>query len=200
MRKVYIEIFGKQVEVNADFSLENRVGIKAKAVAKVKKELIVPTIFNIDYSTNRGKEREFTPDDGDAVFKFISDTKIKRESYYCTNDNLYILTEDMNLTQVRIVLYIASKLKYNSNVFEADYEVMGKDLNIAPNTVQKAFIGLCDGYNQIISKTNRPKTYLINHNVIFKGKLEEFIRDYKVMYDGRKASFDDKGRVIIDRI
>ena len=200
MRKVYIEIFGKRTEVNADFSLENRVGIKAKAVAKVKKELIVPTIFNIDYNKTPGKEHELTADDTDAVFKFISDTKIKRESYYCTNDNFYILVEDMNALQIRIILYIAAKLKYNSNVFEADYEDMSKELNVAPNTVQKAFIGITDGYNQIISKTNKPKTYLINHNVIFKGKLEDFIRDYNVMYDGRKASFDAKGRVIIDRI
>uniref|UniRef100_A0AAU8MHF6 Replication protein n=1 Tax=Geladintestivirus 3 TaxID=3233135 RepID=A0AAU8MHF6_9CAUD len=199
MRKVYIEIFGKQVEVNADFSLENRVGIKAKAVAKVKKEIIVPTIFNIDYNINCGKEREFTADDCDAVFKFISDTKIKRESY-CTNDNLYLLIEDMNILQVRIILYIAAKLKYNSNVFEANYDEMSKELNVSSKTVMNNFVSLCDGYNQIISKTNRPKTYLINHNVIFKGKLEEFIRDYKVMYDGRKASFDDKGRVIIDKI
>lgn len=34
----------------------------------------------------------------------------------------------------------------------------------------------------------------------FKGKLEDFIRDYNVMYDGQKAKFDDKGRVIIDSI
>lgn len=198
--KTYITLFGNTIEIDSNTSIENKVSIKAKAVTKIKKELIVPTIFNINYSKNPGKEHELTSEDSDAIFKFISDSKIKRESYYCANDNLYLLVEDMSITQVRIILYIAAKLKYNSNVFVADYTEISKELNVSTNTIQRSFIDICESYNQIIIKTNKPKTYLINHNVIFKGKLEDFIRDYNVMYDGQKANFDDKGRVIIDSI
>lgn len=99
--KTYITLFGNTIEIDSDTSIENKVSIKAKAVTKVKKELIVPTIFNINYSKNPGKEHELTSEDSDAIFK---------------------------------------------------------------------------------------------------GKLEDFIRDYNVMYDGQKANFDDKGRVIIDSI
>lgn len=200
MRKLFVTICGKRIEIDRDLTLENRVGLKAKAVAKSKKQLIIPTIFNIEYNKTLGKEHELKGDDTDAIFKFISDTKIKRESYYCSNNNLYLLIEDMSNIQIRIILYIAAKLKYNSNVFEADYNNMSKELHVATKTIINNFTAICDTYNQIITKTNKPKIYLINHNVIFKGKLEDFIRDYIVMYDGQKATFDEKGRVVIDKI
>lgn len=165
--KTYITLFGNTIEIDSNTIIENKISVKTKEVTKVKKELIVPTVFNINYSKNPGKERELTSEDSDAISKFISDSKIKRESYYCTNDNLYLLVEDMSITQVRIILYIAAKLKYNSNVFVADYAEISKELNVSTNTIQRSFISMCESYNQIIIKTNRPKTYLINHNVIF---------------------------------
>ena len=91
MRKLSVTICGKRIEIDRDLTLENRVGLKAKAVAKSKKQLIIPTIFNIEYNKTPGKEHELKGDDTDAIFKFISDTKIKRESYYCSNNNLYLL-------------------------------------------------------------------------------------------------------------
>lgn len=130
--KTYITLFGNTIEIDSNTSIENKVSIKAKAVTKVKKELIVPTIFNIDYSKNPGKEHELTCEDSDAIFV-------------------------------------------------ADYTEISKELNVSTNTIQRSFIDICESYNQIIIKTNKPKTYLINHNVIFKGKLEDFIRDYNVM-------------------
>ncbi len=195
--KTYITIFGNTMEIDSNTSVENKVSVKAKAVTKVKKELIVPTIFNINYSKNAGKEHELTSEDSDAVFKFISDSKIKRESYYCANDNLYLLVEDMGITQVRIILYIAAKLKYNSNVFVADYNEISKELNVSKNTIQRSFIDICESYNQIIIKTNKPKTYLINHNILFRGSYDEFIEIYNELYDGEQACFDDKNRVIV---
>ena len=40
------------------------------------------------------------------------------------------------------------------------------------------------------------KIVMLYLNLYLILKLEDFIRDYNVMYDGQKANFDDKGRVI----
>jgi len=197
-RKFTISITNEQlIAFKSRSNAEANAAKKAKAAANDKKKRIIPTIFSIDYTKNKGKEYELTNDETDAVFKFITDNKIKRESYFCTSINLYELVKDMNALEIRVILYIANKLKYNSNLFTANYDEMSKDLEVAANTIQKSFISICSSYNNIIIKTNVPKTYLINHNVIFKGKLEDFIRDYNVMYDGQLALIDEKGRVII---
>lgn len=177
--------------------VEHRIIKKAKETAAEKKKRIVPTIFNINYDKNKGKEYELTSDETDAVFKFITDNKIKRESFFCVNDNLWYYISDLNPSQLQIIIYVACHLTYNSNVFIVDEAQINKDLNLSVGRIQNIFSELSNMSNQIIIKTNAPKTYLVNHNVIFKGKLEDFIRDYNVMYDGELAMLDEKGRVII---
>ena len=81
--KTYITLFGNTIEIDSNTSIENKVSIKAKAVTKVKKELIVPTIFNINYSKNPGKEHELTSEDSNV---FVADyTEISKELNVSTN-------------------------------------------------------------------------------------------------------------------
>ena len=46
----------------------------------------------------------------------------------------------MTITQVRIILYIAAKLKYNSNVFVADYNEISSELHVSTNTIQNLLL------------------------------------------------------------
>lgn len=41
------------------------------------------------------------------------------------------------------------------------------------------------------------RLFIYDHNVIFKGKLSDFVNRYKALYGDNKAEIDDKGRVII---
>ena len=48
-------------------------------------------------------------------------------------------------------------------------------------------------------KTNQQSTYVINHNIIFKGDLNDFAKKYKEIYGDYKGQYDNKGRLIIDK-
>ena len=51
--------------------------------------------------------------------------------------------------------------------------------------------------NKIIARTTRKSIYVVNHNMIFKGNLGEFIAKYKIKYpDGCKV--DSNGKIILE--
>ena len=51
--------------------------------------------------------------------------------------------------------------------------------------------------HKIIARTTRKSIYVVNHNMIFKGNLGEFIAKYKIKYpDGCKV--DSNGKIILE--
>ena len=50
--------------------------------------------------------------------------------------------------------------------------------------------------NKLIAKTTRKSIYVVNHNMIFKGNLGEFIAKYKIKYPNG-AKVDSFGKILL---
>ena len=161
-----------------------------KAASKV-----IKSIFSLNTDRNKDSEEVYEGLKGQILLSKLG--KIKRKSYHTVNDDFWIYIEDLNPKQVVLLIYVACHLDYNSNVFIADYERIGNDLHLSVSRTKNLFTELLAIPNQIIVKTNIPKVYLINHNVLFRGSYDEFIEIYNALYNGEQACFDYKNRVII---
>jgi hypothetical protein len=54
-------------------------------------------------------------------------------------------------------------------------------------------------YNfNVIKATTRKSIYIINHNIIFKGSIGDFIKEYNKYYENIEVIINDKGKVILD--
>ena len=49
---------------------------------------------------------------------------------------------------------------------------------------------------KLLARTTKKSIYVVNHNIIFKGKLEKFIEIYKEKFPN-PCELDSKGKVII---
>lgn len=101
-----------------------------------------------------------------------------------------------NPTMFKIVNYIMYSLKCNSNVVIINQRQLAAMLGdwhvfyyIAIERLEE--LG-------VIAKTNVFQKYIINHNVIFKGNLNEFAKEYKEKYGGIPVTVNELGKVIID--
>lgn len=53
-------------------------------------------------------------------------------------------------------------------------------------------------YNfDVIKATTRKSVYIINHNIIFKGSIGDFIKEYNKYYENVDVIINDKGKVIL---
>lgn len=46
--------------------------------------------------------------------------------------------------------------------------------------------------------TNRKSVYVINHNIIFKGSIGDFIKEYNKYYENIDVIVNDKGKVVLE--
>lgn len=46
--------------------------------------------------------------------------------------------------------------------------------------------------------TTRESVYIINHNIIFKGSIGDFIKEYNKYYENVDVIINDKGKVILN--
>jgi len=197
MNKISMSFNGRTIE-----GIDPRINArKANYLRKANKNFdnaaskVVLTIFNINSNKNNDSEDIYEGIKGQIILSKVG--KIKRNSYHTVTDNLWAYISDLKPAQVQLLIYIACHLTYNSNVYKADYEQIAKDLNLSAVRVMHMFAELLAIPNQLIIKTNVPKVYLINHNILFKGNYDEFAQIYKELYDDETATLDEKGRVII---
>lgn len=156
---------------------------------------VIKTVFTLNSNRNKDSEEVYEGLKGRILLNKLG--TIKRKSYHAVTNDFWIYIEDLNPKQVVLLIYISCHLDYNSNVFVADYEQIAKDLHLSLSRTKMLFTELLAIHNQMIVKTNIPRVYLINHNILFRGDYDEFVKIYNELYDGEQACFDDKNRVFI---
>lgn len=50
----------------------------------------------------------------------------------------------------------------------------------------------------VIKATTRKSIYIVNHNIIFKGSIGDFIKEYNKYYENIEVIINDKGKVILE--
>lgn len=67
------------------------------------------------------------------------------------------------------------------------------------NTLKTFYNGLNVLYNfDVIKATTRKSVYVINHNIIFKGSIGDFIKEYNKYYENINVIINDKGKIVLD--
>lgn len=65
--------------------------------------------------------------------------------------------------------------------------------------VETFYNGLNVLYNfDVIKATTRKSVYVINHNIIFKGSIGDFIKEYNKYYENIDVIVNDKGKVVLE--
>ena len=87
---------------------------------------------------------------------------------------------------------IPTKFSLDVEIEEKDFiQFSGFQKNCFYNAIEYAI------NNKIIARTTRKSIYVVNHNMIFKDNLGEFIAKYKIKYpDGCKV--DSNGKIILE--
>ena len=99
-------------------------------------------------------------------------------------DKIYKGNIEITSSALRIIVYFAKHIEFNSNVIKVRQQDIAKELNLTLVTVNKCIqylkdirviypIGHCD--------------IIINHNYIFRGNMLQFYEDYKRLYPDQKG-------------
>lgn len=183
-----------------DLAFKKEWLIKADIAYDRESKVVAPTIYKMDYKTVGGKTYTLSnEEETNMICRIVSNTLPLRDGFSIIGNTLfdYILKNKYSKIELMIIHYIINKLKVNSNIITIDYEDAATVFNTTESVIKNAFTDLLSHDNNFIAKTNVPKTFIYDHNVIFKGKLSDFVNRYKALYGDNKAEIDDKGRVII---
>lgn len=88
------------------------------------------------------------------------------------------------------------KTVYQNNVVDNNKKDIIDEYSIS---VETFYNGLNILYNfDVIKATTRKSVYIINHNIIFKGSIGDFIKEYNKYYENVDIIINDKGKVILN--
>ena len=166
------------------YSFETKANkIYANKVASYAEEdaaKIIPTKFSLDIEI---EEKEILNSIVNNYQVYINKSCTKGITYKLRRDTLLLAS------------FIRLNIIYNGNyveITEKDFiQFSGLQKNCFYNAIEDAI------NNKIIARTTRKSIYVVNHNMIFKGNLGEFIAKYKIKYpDGCKV--DSNGKIILE--
>lgn len=88
------------------------------------------------------------------------------------------------------------KTVYQNNVVDNNKKDIIDEYSIS---VETFYNGLNVLYNfDVIKATTRKSVYVINHNIIFKGSIGDFIKEYNKYYENIDVIVNDKGKVVLE--
>lgn len=88
------------------------------------------------------------------------------------------------------------KTVYQNNVVDNNKKYIIDEYSIS---VETFYNGLNVLYNfDVIKATTRKSVYVINHNIIFKGSIGDFIKEYNKYYENIDVIVNDKGKVVLE--
>ena len=97
-----------------------------------------------------------------------------------------------------IFIHICKNIDFNSNVIKFTEKDIIDEYSIS---VETFYNGLNVLYNfDVIKATTRKSVYIINHNIIFKGSIGDFIKEYNKYYENVDVIINDKTKVPISSI
>lgn len=119
------------------------------------------------------------------------------EDYIFINSRLFsTFIGRCNPTMFKLLSFIMFSIKPNSNLIKINQRqvaaMLGNYSNFYPMALDKL-----ESFG-VIARTNKLFYFIINHNIFFKGNINEFAKNYKEKYDGIDVKVDEKGKVIID--
>lgn len=111
-----------------------------------------------------------------------------------------LMLRDLPRSVYSMAMQIAYILESNTNLVKITQQISSAiySRNGKPARYWTTVINILEEYG-FLAKTNRQSTYIINHNIIFKGDLNAFAKEYKALYGNYKGVKDKKGKVIIDK-
>lgn len=88
------------------------------------------------------------------------------------------------------------KTVYQNNIIDNNKKDIINEYGI---NVETFYNGLNVLYNfGVIKATTRKSVYVINHNIIFKGSIGDFIKEYNKYYENIDVIVNDKGKVVLE--
>lgn len=173
----------KQTEKSISFKNYNTKKFISDRVDDVKRVVnkIAPTCFDMP-------ELGEKVINDDNVMKLIR-PYVKNMNYYmCTAE--YFINNNVNIsgTAFMLINYIMKNIEFQSNIINIVTEEAALALKKSKKTIYKAIEELED--YKIIKSTDLRGFYLINHNIIFKGSLTEFIKLYYNIYGNTKIAIE----------
>lgn len=139
-----------------------------------------------------------------SPFEINNTLKTVYQNNVVDNNKKYIITrQDYCRNFVTINIDFISNMKYfdkgaNTIVIKFTEKDIIDEYSISIS-VETFYNGLNILYNfDVIKVTTRKSVYTINHNIIFKGSIGDFIKEYNKYYENVDVIINDKGKVVLE--
>lgn len=111
-----------------------------------------------------------------------------------------LMLRDLPKSAIAMIMQIAYIIEPNTNLVRITQNISSAIYSKGDKPARQWY----NVVNQLIEygfmvRTNQLSTYVINHNILFKGDLNSFAKKYKEMYGDYKGTYTDGGRLIIDK-
>lgn len=110
--------------------------------------------------------------------------------YYDISNILISLIKDATGTQLKTLFYVINNLEWNSNIIYLDYDVIADELNVGHRAIIDAIAFLCN--NSIVCRTDIKGLFVVNHNLVFRGNIEQFYKTYVTFYHDKLVVVSNK--------
>ena len=110
--------------------------------------------------------------------------------YYDISNILISLIKDATGTQLKTLFYVINNLEWNSNIIYLDYDVIADELNVGHRAIIDAIAFLCN--NSIVCRTDIKGLFVVNHNLVFRGNIEQFYKTYVAFYHDKLVVVSNK--------
>lgn len=176
-------------------NFRNNYANNAKSEFDKGVKYIKPTIFNKDYKEDKTITSSFI-DNINVEFSFTNN-KLTTDAFVKIHPLLISNLIGKGESVMAVLGYFIQSIKYNSNCVNAKIDTIASTIGVSKTMTKEAINYLCR--KQVIAKTTIQSEYIINHNLIFKGSIEKFVKAYNKLYGGQYAEKDNNGKVIINK-
>lgn len=126
-----------------------------------------------------------------SPFEINNTLKTVYQNNVVDNNKKYIITRQDYCRNFATI-----NIDFNSNVIKFTEKDIIDEYSIS---VETFYNGLNVLYNfDVIKATTRKSVYVINHNIIFKGSIGDFIKEYNKYYENIDVIVNDKGKVVLE--
>lgn len=173
-------------KLNKLIARRNAMEIRKRLNKIVQSPFEINNILKTVYQNNiidNNKKYIITRQDYNRKFVTINIDFISNMKYFDKGTNI-------------IFIHICKNIDFNSNVIKFTEKDIINEYGIS---VETFYNGLNVLYNfDVIKATTRKSVYIINHNIIFKGSIGDFIKEYNKYYENVDVIINDKGKVILN--
>ena len=157
-------------------------------------KVVLPTQASLKYNKVRN---EFVMFDHNEQKRGIVETgdKILQTDHYAKISISLIHTVLNYPAALQVVNYIAANIEKLSNVITFTLDDIKTRLKVDKRTVLSAIDFLCE--KEVIWRTNIKSTYVVDHNKILYGSLDDFVSIYNELYDNKYAKYDSNEKKLI---